>query len=616
MKRRGKRVMAVLAAVLVLAAAAAAAWFLWLRPVSQNKLETILYEEDGALYCLLVSSGDSVRLADRAEGTLTAFGGEGALAYTVQDGVLSVTDLRDADGGYPAVKLDTGVEELHSVCGGALLLYRTGTGELYLHDRNEKALLGRDVSSLLLAPKGDAVLYQDGTDLVWYAPLSMGAQAQPLSEADNFSASITSAARFGTIWFMRDGQAYTQKPGEEKQPLAVPAGEPADVFVAADTVYLVGRETTSVSADQLVTDDMAEADAALEEPVYPQEREEDKPKYPSIRDYWDSELNLDIDRYYADVEAYEQKLAEYEAQRKQLLEQYQKDLTAWNEKVARDRLRAALEQTQIPWTVDSLYCLEGDSAELVSKNYLACCNFSQKRNGTQQLSATSPAVLYTVFLDEQTQKLQLSEVVSAASVQNQIMSKLTAGAYRIAVGKDSFEVCRTPDSAGFENFFLSPAGNLLYYQLDGALYRLDFTSSGGTPVKVADSAADYFVGTEETACYYTVEEETGYALYRGGERLLGNVQPDSIRFTADGTTLLCLTDENEASGLGSLAAVPPQGAPVSISTQTASAGGLSGACIAYLYDYSAVAGYGELRLYTGAESAPLTVSRRVSKILI
>ena len=34
-------------------------------------------------------------------------------------------------------------------------------------------------------------------------------------------------------------------------------------------------------------------------------------------------------------------------------------------------------------------------------------------------------------------------------------------------------------------------------------YRLDFTSSGGTPVKVADSAADYFVGTEETACYYT-----------------------------------------------------------------------------------------------------------------
>ena len=112
------------------------------------------------------------------------------------------------------MQLDTGVEELHSVCGGTLLLYRTGTGELYLHDRNEKALLGRDVSSLLLAPKGDAVLYQDGTDLVWYAPLSMGAQAQPLSEADNFSASITSAARFGTIWFMRDGQAYTQKPGE------------------------------------------------------------------------------------------------------------------------------------------------------------------------------------------------------------------------------------------------------------------------------------------------------------------------------------------------------------------------------------------------------------------
>ena len=81
----------------------------------------------------------------------------------------------------------------------------------------------------------------------------MGAQAQPLSEADNFSASITSAARFGTIWFMRDGQAYTQKPGEEKQPLAVPAGEPADVFVAADTVYLVGRETTSVSACLLYT---------------------------------------------------------------------------------------------------------------------------------------------------------------------------------------------------------------------------------------------------------------------------------------------------------------------------------------------------------------------------
>ena len=128
MKRRGKRVMAVLAAVLVLAAAAAAAWFLWLRPVSQNKLETILYEEDGALYCLLVPSGDSVRLADRAEGTLTAFGGEGALAYTVQDGVLSVTDLRDADGGYPAVQLDTGVEELHSVAAAPCCCTGPGRG--------------------------------------------------------------------------------------------------------------------------------------------------------------------------------------------------------------------------------------------------------------------------------------------------------------------------------------------------------------------------------------------------------------------------------------------------------------------------------------------------------
>lgn len=617
MKKHGKKVLAGWTAVLlVLVAAGAAVWFLWLGPVQKTPVDTVLYEEDGALYCALPASGNRVRLAERAAGVQTAFADEGGLVYTAENGVLTVRNLRNgAEENEPAVQLDNGVEELYGVCGRNLLLYRTQAGALCLHDGQTRVELGQNIKKVLLSPGRDAALYQDEAGMVYCISLSMSAVAQPLSTVDDFSGSITSAQQFGTIWFVQDGQAYVQQPGGEKRPVQLPAGQAEDVFAVAGTVYLVGSETSSVPAGQLVTDDMAVADAALKEPAYPEEKEEDKPKYPSIRDYWDSDFNLDTDRYYADVEAYEKKLSQYEAERKRLLEEYEKDRAAWSRKLARDALRAELKEKQIPWTVKSLYCLDGDTAVLISKNYLDCYNFSANRNTADVLDAKSPALLYSVFSDERTEKLQLSEILSISTVQDQIMAKTTIGAFRLAVGKDSFEVHSTQKGGGFEGIYLSVKEKILYYRLDGGLYRLCFTSSGGTPEKLADSVKEYSVGTDEMQCFYTVEDVSGYSLFCDGEKLLEGVSPDSIHFTADGKTLLCLKDVNERSGLGVLYSISEESAPVLISDRVAAAAGRDGAFISYLYDYSPTAGYGELRLYTGGENAPASFSVRASRLV-
>lgn len=521
MKRR--RLLIVLAG-LILCAAGLALW-LFLRPAAGREVCTVLYTEGDTLCYVLPDTME--------KGPLTAAGNPAEAdtkgnIYYLENGSLYLRDTAkpmEADGAVMTLAAD--VKKFQALPSGGVL-YELATGALFLHDLEKPIWIADSVQDYLASPDGRRLYFREG-GMINYKELTSDAQRVQMGEGDVLSEGMASSD-FGTLYYLKNGTVIKQSPGGAAAELSVP-GKAEDVCIMDGRVYITADSTRTLTAADYVEDDLKEADAALTEPVYPEEDVSKKPQYPNIRDYWDSQFNLDVDGYYADVDKYKAEIAEYDRARQLLLETYEEEKKAYLEKQKRDELRKELADTPLTVSARTLYLYENGATETVSEDVAAVYNDRANLAG-RNAGTGAEGILYAAYGTEATVKQKLSTITSAADVR----TDRTIASYRIAVGKNSSEVYRRGEGGGsFERPTLSFSENELYFLAGGTLYKVTYKSDGTAVRTELDTGADDYAAAAGKCAW-----RKGAGLYFEGENVSKSVA--SFRVLADGRLLYLAAD--------------------------------------------------------------------------
>ncbi len=303
------------------------------------------------------------------------------------------------------------------------------------------------------------------------------------------------------------------------------------------TFYSKANNTEVKYADY-VNDDLADSDAAMQEPIKPAQ-----PTNPSD-----------------DKEA-----AEYE----KAYNKYLKDNVKYSEKLSRDALRKELRETDYSFYSDDLYFYNGDSSEKSVTKLLYRALQSQKQ-------LPYPAVLFLRHEDKPatSAKMNMSDIGSIYEVGAFISEN-----YNDTLTIDNIELYFASEKTVTELF---PDKEIAYCEMasDGsAIYCFaeDNTQKNGLSLyksvlsngtiaetkKIADGLKDRFLleidGNKAVYFKYPNGEEAEYEVYVDGEQLDNGVVLGATGIVADKDNIYYFTDYDGKSGTGTLKCRKPGG---------------------------------------------------------
>ncbi len=335
-------------------------------------------------------------------------------------------------------------------------------------------------------------------------------------------------------------------------------------------------DNTKVKYADYVNDDLADTDAAMQEPIKPTKS---------------SDNNAD---------------AEYEKAYSKYLEDHEK----YSEKLSRDALRKELKETDYPFYSDDLYFYNGDSSEKSVTKLLYRALQSQK-------SLPYPAVLLLRHEDKPatSAKINMSEISSIYEVGAFISEN-----YDDTLTIDNIELYFASEKTVTELF---PDEEIAYCEMasDGsAIYCFaeDNTQKNGLSLyksvlsngaiietkKIADGLKDRFLleldGNKAVYFKYPNGEEAGYEVYVDGEQLDNGVVLGATGIVADKDNIYYFTDYDGKSGTGTLKCRKPGGDMQVISENASQLQVYDDGSVLFVKGRT-TADTGELYLYTDAD---------------
>jgi Primosomal protein N'' (replication factor Y) - superfamily II helicase len=491
------------------------------------------YGSDSALQSLVNLSGDGKRLfyPDKLSGDSFS------LYYRNVNG-------KDEDGE----KIDSDVTDYQLLQNDTLLLYKkSADNSLYLNDLKDKTKIDTDVVRYEYSNSKKQIVYTTSDKELYVRGLGAKDEKEKISgSVDEFYIS----GDFSRVYYVSDGSLYVQEFGKDKKKITSDLGSILSCSNDGKVQYLK-KTTKKVNAADYVNDDMESQDASITEPNISD--------YTTARqDMWGySYENTDYDRYYADMDRY-------------------------NQKVSRDNLREALKSDTIELESNTLCYYDGTNSSNISEN--VCEDVDRNVNPLM--------TLYTKYEDKNVEKVNLSEADSAAAVEDAVRSSHAASSeYYLAVGGKETQLKQ--DKAADFCFY-----NTSLYYIDnlssdntGTLMKIDIKDNTvGSPQKIDDDVAGntyiYDVGDNKIAYCKDVSNQS-YELYQNKEKIASDVY--GFYYNKDDKSFYLVTDYSKNDGMGTLSRWA-NGKSEKVADSIRDFQVLSNQNVAYISDYSGSTG--------------------------
>ncbi len=440
----------IIAAVCVLLVAAITVSLLWLLPEKKMKRgDFAIYIKDNSLvYAVLDENGEPLEVTDRLFGD-SAADYRSDFTYVRQ----SVSLSKDGKTVFYPEKIVDGDEGMSLYCRR-------------VDDKDtDSTLIGKNIKYYSVNDDASVVYYMKSNNALYRYNMKKGESEKIDSDVDEFEVNDD-----GSVigWLTNDNDLYFQRGSGEKTKIDSSIDYVCGVFndykavyyVKNDNIYMYtekdGKEKMASNVQGVMTtyntgeiyyfkegqtkfilsdyidDDLAESDAAIVKPSYPQ--------YPMR---WEYDSN----------EEYDKAVEEYDA----ACDKYLDDLDMYDEKRQRDSMREELKTRTVNFESYELYCFDGKSEKKLCDNLLYHRSFYVNESGLLD----SPVVVYYTVTPEDVVKAKMSEVKDYSSISDYMtpvnMALEKAKTVHVAFGQNVKDVDKR-----FNRFVIDKTGKKLY----------------------------------------------------------------------------------------------------------------------------------------------------------
>jgi len=499
-----------------------------------------------------------------------------------------VKDL-DEDG----IKIDSDVSRYTVDDAAKVVTYQKGEeGHLYQYDMKseEKEKIASEVSSYRVSDDGKQVLYIN-TDNNLYLQV-IGEDKEKLASDVFYFEHVTED--FTTVYYSKDDTLYKQVIGEDKEKIASDVYEVLKIYDSGE-IYYVTSEDSEVALIDYVVDDMAEVDANMTEPVYPE-----YPEYPEYPSWWDYDTDEEYD---AAWEEYEAAMVDYEEECARIDEEYWAAYDLYWAKDYRDTLRVDLESEVLSQSNYSLCYFDGEEDVVLTDAFVGDYYYSD-----YAFAADKPVITYTAYNQASFDKVKLSEIESLYEVSELVEAALFSSSERYIAVEGVATVVEQQKSA--TSFHINESGTEVYYIDDipddkdyGELYHIEIKGGNVGAPEVYDSDVyigySYFINDDEFL-YFKDYKDDKAELFINQTSIDYDVYVYNVRTDEKMGGVAYFVDWNEEKDYGTLKMYKGKEA-VKVADDVHDFEVAPDGRILYLYDYSLNHYKGELYQWQGKE---------------
>lgn len=479
-------------------------------------------------------------------------------------------------------KIDSDISS-HAITENNKIVYIKDS-DLYISDMKEKEKVASDVSYFQMDDSGKYVVWSNwinGTSEynLYYCEVSMDAQKEKIvSNVSNYSYDT----KTNSFYYIKNDSLCFYSIGGEEEKLAKGVNSIQDIDWKNNAVYYLKEENQNISLKDYVEDDMAAADALITEPDI-----EDYQHEEYVTNWWSSGWRTvtDYDSYYAACSEY-------------------------NAKLDRDWLRGELEEQTIELTRYDLYYYINGESDLVAEDLMIPAE-SFAYVGTSDIEFPYPTFYYRYDMGE-LEKMKFSEVSYIDEVSDRFYSARWAGSKSCIASAGKEYVLDLDENEYFYDDGQIDATKGVLYSIVGnsddderTLYSIDLTAQKVGEMTELDDDADLVCGAENGYVYYIKEALYDDIAYVGelccnGDEILSDVYAYQTQITDDGKAILCYTDYNDNSQMGTLMRVA-DGKDTEIEDDVSLYSYLGDNRVLLLTEYDYGTG-GDLKYYDGKET--------------
>ncbi len=470
----------------------------------------------------------------------------------------------------PAVKIDSNIlagRDFQISKDGSKVFYIKGhDGRLYFNNLKEKEKIDNDVYSFAIDDNGDCIIYitEDGT--IYEKDIKGKAEKEKI---DSDSTIEKICDNLNKMLYRKNGSLYLKEKGKDKVKIASDVDFSVSMTNTGEYYYIKSRDF-NIKLSDFVEDDLALSDEDISEPIK--------------EDYQTQQL---VEGWYSD---YYKTVTDWDA--------YYDAQDRYREKIMRDQLRQMLRNTEKTIENRVLYYNDGKKETLISENVLYAV----------EMNINNPVLVYTKYNITDINKVKLSEISSEYDVDYLIDYALDESSEVYFALK---EVEINTDQTNAETFKTNYSGTSVYYiedfTVDGGCGNLmEIKISNGkisNPVKIDDEVNGYkFINKSDSFVYFKDVKGPIGDMYMNGKRLATDVYIPNIYCFEDSDTLIFCDDFSHDGESGSAKLMMfKDGKMKKIADDVSSFVAEDENNIAYITNYSAKRGIGDLMLYNGSE---------------
>lgn len=563
-KRGIGKIVGVVAAVVVVAAAVFAA--VKLIGGSSGGPESYLnYVKDGRLTSINMDSRKKQpvvykgSMTDYYSSQLVTYSEDGKYMYFLSDYSGSDSRLYAVKTGSDpedAVKIDSSISQYWVMKSGKEVVYLK-EDVLYKNDLDgNKEKIASNVSNAFIDSDQKYVIwneYRDNSYAYYYRALDLKSDKVKLLENGYI---IHYSDDFQRLYVSVDEILYVINGFGEKEKIDSEA-----VFIGVDekgSMYYSKASGETVSAKDLVNDDMAEVDAAMTEP--------------KIEDF----VNIVLENGPDGLEKVES--TDYDA--------YDAAWDAYYEKGARDDIRKSLNEYTIDTEMRNIYIYKDGKSEMIAEN------------ATYEAVMNKNLLVYKKIDMEELPKLNLSEIGSIGEVENAYREKVANSAVLWAYCGDAhYSFGENLSAYTVHEDTDNHTGYILTYGEDMRLFSFD-TAGESALTEIAENVASV-EGIFNGSIYYISDVVDGRGdLYCDGELVDSDVSPYTVA-PVDGTELVCYAADASDSDIRFTLKTYDGKEIKKIADDVSMYKFIDSDTAALLVDFSTKRQEGDLKLYTG-----------------
>jgi hypothetical protein len=409
-------------------------------------------------------------------------------------------------------------------------------GSLYLYNMTEEILIDNHVAAnYSLSEDESSIIYMKTPDDETYDlyTTSVGGKRAKVKIDIDIGEIINYSSDLETIYYTKYNEdpdninlnsLYVKHKGKDKQKLI---SDYAGLESASPTEQFFFTRTTmrSTKLMDLITDDWAAEDLKINEPVYDDYQYEE-----SSLDYWgDSITTTKIDNAGYDT-AY----------------------SVYQDKLNRDSLRSDLNNEELATTTMQLFLYSGGKETEISSEF----------SRSIYADAASGSIIYMKAIEDQVDKIKLSEISDTSDVQTLYQNNITESASNYLVLNGAAEQEMPEETNGSYTFTFSKDGKKLYStagesdDYSSTLVVWDILGSKlSNRMIIAENVDQYMLVNDVIWYYRDVKDGKGELFtYNDGKdvKIAFDVQLGNTTFYPEDDVVLYMTDFNAKRLTGSL----------------------------------------------------------------